>query len=98
MRIIGCVGGCCRRYYITINGIECTSPATIDTRVFATGNVNRHSPGTLDGFCNNVPSGHVSVSVWLGRCYSHLQNSHGDAYTGWETVSRLIIEEVPPLQ
>ena len=42
--------------------------------------VNRHLPGTLDGFCNNVPSGHVYVSVWLGR-YSDRQNSNGNAYT-----------------
>lgn len=95
MRVIGCPSVCCRRWYITINGKECTSPAAIDTQIYANGNVNRHTPGTLDGFCDNIPSGKVAVEIWIGACASVAK---GDGYTGWESVSRLIIEEAPPLQ
>ncbi|XP_028406113.1 collagen triple helix repeat-containing protein 1-like isoform X2 [Dendronephthya gigantea] len=91
MRVIGCSGGCCRRWFLTINGQECRNPATIDTSIYATGAVNRHSPKTLDGFCNEIPRGQVTVGISIGTCPGA---KAGDAYTGWYSVSRIIIEEV----
>ena len=64
-RLTSCPTGCCRRWYITINAKECLSPAPIDTVIYASGvnNLNLHRPGTLDGFCNNIPAGRVTVGL-----------------------------------
>ena len=80
--------------YIFHSGQECKDPATIDAQVYATGTVNRHSPKTLDGFCNNIPKGEVTVGISVAEC---LGGSTGDAYTGWNSVSRIIIEEMVTL-
>lgn len=96
--MVGCTSGkCCRRWFITINRKECSSPAPVDATIFANLNINLHRPGTLDGFCENIPKGRVTVGISVGACPNPHYNS-GDAYTGWDSVSRLIIEEVPPLQ
>lgn len=95
MRATGCTVTCCRRWTIKINGQDCASPAAIDTLIYANGNVNRHVPGTIDGFCDNIPKGSVTVSLVIGKCP---QVNTGDGYTGYDTVSRFIIEEVPELQ
>ncbi|XP_046853998.1 collagen triple helix repeat-containing protein 1-like [Xenia sp. Carnegie-2017] len=91
MRVVGCSSGCCRRWFITINGRECQDPATIDTQIFADGSVNRHSPSTLDGFCNNIPVGTVKVGLSIAACSGF---TGGNAYTGWNSVSRIVIEEL----
>ncbi|CAB3986066.1 Hypothetical predicted protein [Paramuricea clavata] len=82
---------------ITINGKECSSPAPIDAVIYANGvsNLNHHRPGTLDGFCNNIPKGKVTVGLSVGKCTSY---DGGDAYTCWNSVCRLIIEEIPSMQ
>ena len=97
--MVGCVSTrCCRRWYLTFNGKECTSPAAIDAVVYANAvNINLHRPATLDGFCENIPKGRVIVGLSVGDC-KHPSHPDGDAYTGWNSVSRLIIEEVSPLQ
>ena len=54
----------CRRWFITINGKECTSPDTIDAVLFFNGGasrMNHHRPVTLDGFCENIPEGRIIV-------------------------------------
>ena len=94
MRVVGCSGGCCRRWFLTINGQECRDPATIDTQIYATGSVNRHSPKTLDGLCNNIPKGDVTVGISITACSG---STPGNAYTGWYSVSRFIIEEMVTL-
>ena len=98
LRIIGCGSPfCCSRWYITINGKECSSPAPVDGLILADITINIHRPATLDGFCENIPKGRVTVGLSIGECRNQAYRS-GDALTGWDTVSRLIIEEVPPLQ
>ena len=98
IRMVGCTNGrCCRRWFITFNGQECSSPTPIDAVIYADVAVNVHRPGTLDGFCENIPKGRVVVGVSVGDC-KHPSHPNGDAYTGWNSVARLIIEEVPPLQ
>ena len=98
LRLISCPSGCCRRWFITINGNECSSPAPIDTIIYANkvSNLNLHRPGTLDGFCNNIPAGRVTVGLSVGKCNGF--PDVGDAYTCWNSVCRLIIEEVPLMQ
>ena len=44
-----------------------------------------------DGYCENIPQGAVRVEVWVGKCSS---STLGDANTGWNSVSRIMIEEV----
>ena len=92
--------GVCRRWFITINGKECTSPDTIDGVIIFDGvsSVNLHRPGTLDGFCENIPRGHVRVGLSVGNCKYNRAHRSGNAYTCWGSVCRLIIEEVPPLK
>ena len=89
----------CRRWFITIDGKECTSPDTIEAAVHPIGvtGLNNHRPGTLDGFCENIPKGRVTVGLSVGHCKYGYESKPGDAYTCWGYVCRLIIEEVPPL-
>ena len=90
----------CRRWFITINGKECTSPDTIDAVLYFSGGasgMNQHRPVTLDGFCENIPVGRVIVRLSVGKCGGGHQGNPGDAYTCWNSVCRLIIEEVPTL-
>ena len=60
----------------------------------AMGTTNRHSPKTLDGLCNNLPKGDVTVGISIAACSG---STPDDAYTGWESVSRFIIEEMVTL-
>ena len=50
----------------------------------------------FEGYCENLARGTVSVELWVGKCPpGHIL---GNAYTGWNSVSRIMIEEVPPSQ
>ena len=82
------------KHLFHVTGKECKNPATIDTQIFVEGNVNHHSPKTLDGFCYNIPKGKVTVGLSLGACPGR---ASGNAFTGWASVSRLIIEEMATL-
>ena len=45
----------------------------------------------FEGYCENIPQGAVRVELWVGQCSGGW--TLGDAYTGWESVSRIIIED-----
>ena len=98
MRTLSCYSNCCRRWFITINNAECSSPAPIDALIYANpvSGLNLHRPGTLDGLCNNIPAGRVTVGLSVGKCTGY--SNVGDALTCWNSVCRLIIEEVPLMQ
>ena len=49
----------------------------------------------IEGYCNQVPKGHVRVGFWVGNCEGY---GDADAYSGYKSVSRIVIEEVPPPQ
>ena len=38
-----------------------------------------------------MPKGHIRVGFWVGICAGR---GVGNAYTGWESMSRIVIEEV----
>ena len=59
------------------------------------GTQNLHRHRHIEGYCNQVPKGHVRVGFWVGKCASY---RNVDARTGWNSVSRIVIEEVPPPQ
>ena len=97
LRIYGC-DVCCSRWYFTFNGTECSSPGSIDGAFYMANGKNhdllRHRH--IEGHCNNIHKGKVLVGFWVGSCNTGHKNA--DAYTGWATMSRIFIEEVPKAQ
>ena len=90
---------CCRRWYFTFNGAECSTPGAFDGVVFMV-----HGSGTkkdlhcvrhIEGVCEKIHKGTVRVGFWVGNCAGF---GSADAYTGWNSVSRIYVEEVPPPQ
>ena len=81
------------------NGNECSGPLTIDSVLYTNWyvskipNILRHH--SFEGYCENLARGTVSVELWVGKCSGY---SLGDAETGFNSVSRIMIEEVPPSQ
>ena len=86
----------CNRWYFKFNGNECSGPMTIEASVYnywPSGNTNNNQlhHRSFEGYCENIPQGAVRVELWVGKCSGQ---GLGDAYTGWESVSRIMIEEV----
>ena len=93
MRVQCSSGGCCGRWYITFNGAECSGPMTIEGVVYLySSNDNPLRHREIEGFCENIPSGLIKVAVRVGNCQSY---GVSDRYSGWNSVSRIIIEEYP---
>ncbi|CAH3188914.1 unnamed protein product, partial [Porites lobata] len=87
---------CCKRWFITFNGAECSGPLPIDAVLWIRNkDEDNHRPGFIEGYCNNIHKGKIRVGINIGNCAGY-GNSNG--YTGWNSVSRLIIEEVPRSQ
>ncbi len=97
LRIHGC-DDCCSRWYFTFNGAECSSPGPIEGAVYMwqgkNSNLYRHRH--IEGHCNNIHNGKVRVGFWVGSC--NVGKKLADAVTGWPTMSRIFIEEVPKAQ
>ncbi|CAH3177690.1 unnamed protein product [Porites evermanni] len=87
--------GGCNRWYFKFNGNECNGPMTIDAVVYnawPSGRAaNQLHHRSFEGYCENIPQGTVRVELWVGKCPSH---TLGSAHTGWNSVSRIILEEV----
>ena len=86
----------CNRWYFKVNGNECSGPMKIEALVYnywPSGNTNdeqlRH--GSFEGYCENIPQGAVRVELWVGQCSGA---TLGNARTGWNSVSRIMIKEV----
>ena len=98
LRLYNC-HACCRRWYFTFNGAECSTPGAIDGVVYMVhGNGAKkdlHRPRHIEGVCEKIHKGTVRVGFWVGNCASY---GSADAYTGWNSVSRIYVEEVPPSQ
>ena len=56
---------------------------------------NIHRVGQIGGYCEGIPKGTVRVGINVGSCVGR---KAADAYTGWNSVTRIMIEEVPPSQ
>ena len=66
----------------------------IDAMVYndwPSGNPNLHAPRSFEGYCENLARGTVTVELWVGSCSGQ---SQGDAFTGWNSVTRIMVEEV----
>ena len=90
----------CNRWYFKFNGNECSDPLPIDSIVHnnnwvagSSADIFRHH--SFEGYCENLARGIVGVELWVGKCSGERL---GDAYTGYNSVSRIMIEEVPPSQ
>lgn len=96
MRIQGCTG-CCKRWYFTFNGVECNSPYAIDGVFYmksgSSQDIHRHRH--IEGYCNKIHKGNVQIGFWVGNCHGY---GNADAHSGWNSVSRIVIREVPPPQ
>ncbi|XP_027060115.1 collagen triple helix repeat-containing protein 1-like [Pocillopora damicornis] len=87
---------CCKRWFITFNGAECSGPMPIDAALWIRNrDEDNHRPGAIEGYCENIPKGRIRVAINIGNCPGR---GDSDGYTGWNSVSRLIIEEVPKPQ
>lgn len=96
LRIHAC-NRCCRRWYFTFNGAECSGPLPIDGLVYMQTGANNdlHRVRHIEGHCNNIYKGRVRVGFWIGKCAGY---GGANGYTGWNSVSRIFVEEVPKAQ
>ena len=46
---------------------------------------------SFEGYCKNIPQGAVRVELWVRQCSGR---TLGNAHSGWDSVSRIMIEEV----
>ena len=97
LRVGGC-DQCCSRWYFTFNGAECSSPGTIDGEFYMQigRNQNLHRHRHIEGHCKNIQKGKVRVGFWVGKCVA--VKKLADAHTGWYSMNRIFIEEVPKAQ
>ena len=87
---MGC-NGCCKRWFITFNGPECTGRLPIDAVVWnAKSDQDIHRPGFIEGYCKNIHKGRIRVGIKIGNCAGY-GDSNGQ--TGWNSVSRLVIKK-----
>ena len=97
LRVTSCTG-CCKRWYFTFNGAECSAPLPIDGIVYLSTVNTAQNPSRvrhIEGHCSNIHKGKVRVGFWVGNCHGY---GNADAYTGWNSVSRILVEENPKAQ
>ncbi|KAF7226200.1 collagen triple helix repeat-containing protein 1 isoform X1 [Nothobranchius furzeri] len=94
-----CKNACCQRWYFTFNGAECTGPLPVESIIYLdqgspelNSTINIHRTSSVEGLCEGIKAGLVDVAVWVGTCADY---PRGDASTGWNSVSRIIVEELP---
>ena len=98
---ICCCLDCCKRWFFTFDGAECNGPLAIDGLIhiasnFGSTDSNIHRVHYIGGYCQGISAGAVRVGINVGDCVG--KKSGSDAYTGWNSVTRIMIEEVPPPQ
>ena len=93
LRITGC-DNCFKRWYFTFNVAECAARLPIDGLgyVLKTTSQNIYRVNNIEGHCNNIHKGKVRVGFWVNNCAGY--SGSYDAHTGWNSLSRIFIEEV----
>ena len=92
----------CARWYFTFDGEECQPP--IDGVVFEGQRGNSHYPHQIGGFCQktmadqDITKGMVNIEFRIGNCHHYSRQEEGITYLGLDSVSRVIITEMPPPQ
>ena len=80
--------------------MECRKPLAIDGLMLIARNhgrtdTNIHRVAQIGGYCEGIAKGIVRVGIKVGSCVG---KKAADAYTGGNSVTRIMIEEVPPSQ
>ncbi|XP_035661716.1 collagen triple helix repeat-containing protein 1-like [Branchiostoma floridae] len=86
----------CKRWFFTLNGAECSDPAPIDGIMFMfdpNNHPNNHRVSTIDGLCYGLPAGNMTVTLNIGTCAAD-GLPEGSASTGYNSYSRIIVEEL----
>ena len=89
------------RWFFTFNDTECSAPLPIEGIVYmATGAhpnpvKDLHRVRHIEGVCNEHTAGNVRIGFHVGNCPGV---TGADAHTGWNSVSRIYVEEVPAPQ
>ena len=92
----------CSRWYFTFDEEECQPP--IDGVVFEGQRGNSHYPHQIGGFCQkttadqDITKGMVNIEFRIGKCHHESRQEEGNPYLGLDSVSRVIITEMPPPQ
>ena len=96
----------CARWYFTFDGEECQPP--IDGVVYEGQKGNSHYPHQIGGFCQMtkadtkaakiISRGRVNIEFRIGHCHHGSRQLQGVTHLGLDSVSRLIITEMPPPQ
>ena len=81
------------RWFLTFDGVECKDPAAIDAIVYQGIDLNIVRPANIEGYCTGIAKGLVRVGLHVGQCHGF---GISNAYTGWNSVSKIIIEESEP--
>lgn len=106
--VIDC-DNCCMRWFITIDGQECSDPGPIDialrqdlTDLDEEMWFDDYRPASVVGYCRGNDSGGFSagshtIGLSVGACLNTEDEDFttSDVMTGYNSVSRFIIEEVP---
>ena len=56
---------------------------------------NLHRVRHIEGVCEKIHKGTVRAGFWVGNCAN---TKSADAHTGWDSVSRIYVEEILPPQ
>ena len=80
----------CNRWYFKFSGNECSGPMTIEAILLNTW-PNLYYHGSFEGYFEDIPQGVVRVELRVGKC---IGQTLGNADTGWNSVSQIMIEEV----
>ena len=100
---------CCMRWYIAIDGEECQDPGPIDGAIrqdlsdSSVGTFDLYRPISVAGFCRGTNSstplsgGDHVISLGVGACAptDDEELNMADVVIGYNSVSRVIIEEFP---
>lgn len=99
IRITDC-HDCCMRWFLTINGSECVDPAPIEAVLYSINaeRVNIHRGSTIAGICwatedGVIGEGEYNVTLNVGMCDGF--NETYNAYTGFNSLSTINMEEMP---
>ena len=91
---------CCMRWLFHIDGHECTVPGPVDTNLFQSTNYHILRPAHFSGICQQagtrpLTSGYHVVQLRVQDCPGFGGFVY-DAYTGFNSASRILVEEVLP--
>ena len=78
---------------LQVYGNECSGPMTIEAAVYSRwppGTPDLHHHRSFEAYCENIPQSTVRVELWVKECPGY---TLGDAYTGSQSVSRIMIKE-----